>query len=46
MIVDGIEADRLHISAGRDARLMGNANRIAPRRATHLIQRQIKDLLS
>jgi NAD(P)-dependent dehydrogenase (short-subunit alcohol dehydrogenase family) len=45
MIVDGIEDDRLHIYVGRDSRLMSLANRLAPRRSTHLIQRQMKDLL-
>jgi NAD(P)-dependent dehydrogenase (short-subunit alcohol dehydrogenase family) len=44
-IIDGIEADRLHIYVGRDARLMGVLNRLAPRRSTHLIQRKMKDLL-
>jgi short-subunit dehydrogenase len=45
MIVDGIEAGRLHVYVGRDARMMSIANRLAPRRSTHLIQRQMKDLL-
>lgn len=45
MIVDGIEADKLHIFVGRDARLMNLANRLAPRRSTHLIQSRMKDLL-
>lgn len=44
-IVDGIEADRLHVYVGRDSRLMGIANRLAPRRSTHPIQRQMKRLL-
>jgi NAD(P)-dependent dehydrogenase (short-subunit alcohol dehydrogenase family) len=44
-IVDGIEADRLHVYVGRDSRLMGVMNRLAPRRSTHLIQRKMKDLL-
>lgn len=38
IIVNGIEADRLHIFVGRDSRLMNLASRIAPREATHLIQ--------
>lgn len=46
IILDGIEGDRLHIYVGRDARLMNLANRVAPRRSTHLIYRQMKDLLS
>jgi short-subunit dehydrogenase len=45
IIVDGIEADRLHILVGRDARFLNMANRLAPRRSTHLITRQMKDLL-
>lgn len=44
-IVDGIESDRYHIYVGRDARLMNLLNRLAPRRSTHLIQRQMKRLL-
>jgi short-subunit dehydrogenase len=44
-IVDGIEKDRLHILVGRDAKLMNAANRLAPKQSTHLIQRQMKDLL-
>lgn len=46
MIVDGIEANRLHVYVGRDSRVMNLLNRIAPRRSTHLIQRKMKDLLS
>lgn len=45
IIVDGIEAGRFHIYVGRDARLMNLLNRIAPRRSTLLIQRQMKKLL-
>lgn len=45
IIVDGIEADKLHVFVGRDARLMNLLNRLAPRRSTHLIQRKMKDLL-
>ena len=45
-IVDGIEKGRFHIYVGRDSRLMNLANRLAPRRSTHLIQRQMKQLLS
>ncbi len=44
-IVDGIEADRLHVFVGRDARLMNLINRLAPLRSTHLIQRRMQDLL-
>ncbi|MGD2101563.1 MAG: SDR family oxidoreductase [Acidimicrobiia bacterium] len=45
IIVDGIEGDRLHIYVGRDSRMMNLANRVAPRRSTHLIYRQMKELL-
>lgn len=45
IIVDGIEDDRLHIYVGRDSRMMNLANRVAPRRSTHLIYRQMKELL-
>lgn len=44
-IVDAIEANRLYVYIGRDARLMSLLTRLAPRRATHLIQRQMKELL-
>lgn len=45
IILDGIEAGRLHITVGRDAKLMFLASRAAPKQATHLIQRQMKSLL-
>jgi NAD(P)-dependent dehydrogenase (short-subunit alcohol dehydrogenase family) len=45
-ILDGIDAGKLHIYVGRDARMMSLLTRIAPRRATHLIYRQMKALLS
>lgn len=45
IIVDGIESGTLHVFVGRDSRMMNVANRVAPRRSTHLIQRQMKDLL-
>jgi NAD(P)-dependent dehydrogenase (short-subunit alcohol dehydrogenase family) len=45
IIIDGIESDRLHIYVGRDSRLMNLMTRVAPKRATHLIQRKMKDLL-
>jgi NAD(P)-dependent dehydrogenase (short-subunit alcohol dehydrogenase family) len=46
IILDGIEDDQFHIYVGRDAVLMNVANRISPRRSTHLIYRQMKNLLS
>ncbi len=45
IILDGIEADKLHIFVGRDARLMNIASRVAPRQATHMIQKKMKDLM-
>ena len=45
IILDGIEADKLHIFVGRDARLMNIASRVAPRRATHLIQKKMKNIM-
>ena len=45
IILDGIESDRLHIYVGRDSRMMNLLNRAAPRRSTHIIQKQMKDLL-
>lgn len=45
IILDGIEKDKLHIYVGRDSRMMNLANRVAPRRSTHLIHRQMKELL-
>jgi short-subunit dehydrogenase len=46
IILDGIESDDLHIYVGRDSRTMNLLTRVAPRRATHLIYRQMKNLLS
>ncbi len=46
IILDGIETGDLHIYVGRDSRSMNLLNRLAPRRSTHLIYRQMKDLLS
>lgn len=45
-ILDGIEAGRLHIWVGRDARLLGILSRVAPKRVIHLVQRQMKSLRS
>jgi len=45
IILDGIEANRLHILVGSDARMMFLASRVAPQWATNLIQRQMKGLL-
>ena len=45
IILDGIESDDLHIYVGRDSKTMSLMTRVAPKRATHLIYRQMKDLL-
>jgi NAD(P)-dependent dehydrogenase (short-subunit alcohol dehydrogenase family) len=45
IILDGIEKERLHIYVGRDSKTMGLLTRLAPKRATHLIQRQMRDLV-
>jgi short-subunit dehydrogenase len=46
IILDGIEDEDFQIFVGRDARTMNLLNRVSPRRSTHLIYRQMKDLLS
>ena len=46
IIIDGIEKDRLHIYVGKDSRILNLMSRAAPKRSTHLIQRQMKNLLS
>lgn len=45
MIADAIERDRLYVYVGKDSRALNIAKRLAPRRATHLIARQMKQLL-
>lgn len=44
-VIDGIEADKFQILVGRDAVMMNLAMRVDPKRATHLITRQMKNLL-
>lgn len=46
IMLDGIESDRFHIFVGNDSRMMNIATRVAPRRATHMIKKQMGDLLS
>ncbi|MGA7096479.1 MAG: SDR family oxidoreductase [Acidimicrobiia bacterium] len=46
IILDGIESDKFHIFVGRDSLTMNLFTRVAPRRATNLIYRQMKSLLS
>lgn len=46
IILDGIEENELQIFVGRDSRMMNLFNRVSPRRSTHLIYKQMKDLLS
>ncbi len=45
IILDGIESDDLHIYVGKDSHMMNLAVRIAPRKATHMISKKMKDLL-
>lgn len=45
IILDGIESDDLHIYVGRDSKMMSLLNRAAPKRSTHIIQKQMKELL-
>ncbi len=44
-ILDAIEDDRLYLYIGVDSKLMNLATRMAPRQASRLIQKQMKDLL-
>jgi len=46
IIIDGIESDKLHIYVGKDSRILNLLSRAAPKQSTHLIQRQMKSLLS
>lgn len=45
IILDGIEADDLYIHVGRDSKTMSLFTRIAPQRATRMIQKRMKALL-
>jgi len=45
IILDGIEDDDFHILVGGDAKMMNALTRVAPKRATHIIYSQMKDLL-
>jgi len=45
VILDGIEDDQLHVYVGKDSLMMGALTRLAPKQSTHLITRQMKDLL-
>lgn len=44
-VLDGIEAGKYQIMVGRDAQVMDLAVRVDPKRATHLIRRQMRHLL-
>lgn len=46
IILDGIEANRLHIYVGSDSKMMSLATKVAPRRATRMISKKMKGLLS
>jgi len=45
IILDGVEHDDFHILVGGDAKMMNALVRVAPKRATHIIYSQMKDLL-
>lgn len=45
IILDGVERDRLHIHVGRQSTMMSLMSRIAPRSATHMIAKQMEQLL-
>jgi NAD(P)-dependent dehydrogenase (short-subunit alcohol dehydrogenase family) len=45
IILDGMEAGRLHILVGRDAKALWFLSRIAPRRSIRLIQKQMKKMM-
>ncbi len=45
IIIDGIEKNRLHIFVGNDSKTMNLFTRIAPKKATNLIQKKMKSLL-
>lgn len=45
IILNGIERGKLHIFVGSDSRMMNLFSRLAPKRATRFIQKQMKDLL-
>lgn len=42
ILLDGIEAGRLHVLIGQDAKMLAAAARIAPRRSIRFVQRQMK----
>lgn len=46
IMIDGIEKNRLHIYVGNDARLMSIAIKLAPRRAIHVVQKQMSKMLA
>lgn len=45
IILDGVEADRLHILVGRDAKALAWMQRIAPTASIRFIQRQMKKMM-
>lgn len=46
ILVEGIERDRLHVLIGSQTRMMDAVMRVSPKRAIHLIQKQMKHLLA
>lgn len=45
IMADGIEANRLHVLVGTDAKVMSLATRLAPKTATRLIYGQVKGMI-
>lgn len=45
IIIDGIEKNRLYIFVGGDSRTMNLFTRVAPKKATNMIQKKMKSLL-
>ncbi|MGA7689731.1 MAG: SDR family NAD(P)-dependent oxidoreductase [Jiangellales bacterium] len=46
IMIEGIEKNKLHIYVGNDARLMSVAIKLAPRRAIHVVQKQMSKMLA
>jgi short-subunit dehydrogenase len=46
IMIEGIEKNRLHIYVGNDAKLMSIAIKLAPRRAIHVVQKQMSKMLA
>ena len=46
VILDGVEADKLHIFVGRDSKLMNVVSKVMPELATRLVERQMRGLIA